>query len=216
MIYAYLRVSTNDQDVENQKFGIESYVKQKFPEYTTEYISDNVSGKVDWRKRKLGALANRLQKGDVIIFAEISRMARSILQVLEILREFSDKGVDVHFVKSNMVVDKSIQSKMLVTMHGLMAEIERELISTRTKEALAKRKSDGHKLGRPFGSFSKALKADQHREKIISYLEGGVSITDISKLIGISRAALYEWLKKNNLWSKDEEIPFQHSTSKKS
>lgn len=200
MIYAYLRVSTNEQDVENQKFGIDAYAKQKFPDQEVDYISDSVSGKIDWRKRKLGDLVNHLQKGDVLIFAEISRMARSILQVLEILREISDKNAEVHFVKSNMVVDKSIQSKMLVTMHGLMAEIERELISARTKEALAKRKNEGHKLGRPFGSNSKTLKADHYKEKIISYIENNVSITDISKLVGISRAALYDWLKKNKLW----------------
>lgn len=196
--YAYLRVSTNEQDVENQKFGITEYATKRGFE-NVEYVSDSVSGKVWWNERKLGDLISKTASGDVVIFSEISRIARSTLQVLEVLKECSNKGVSVHIVKSNMIVDNSIQSKALVLIYGLVAEMERDFISSRTKEALARRKNDGFKLGRPEGSASKILKLDQHREKVLTLLDSNVSITDIAKITGVSRATLYSWIKKNKI-----------------
>lgn len=196
--FAYLRVSTNEQDVDNQKYGIQEYVKKKnFGE--VEYVADNVSGRVWWNERKLGDLIKSASKNDIIIFSEISRIARSTLQVLEVLKECNNKEIEVHIVKSNMIVDNSIQSKALVLIYGLVAEMERDFISIRTKEALMRRKNDGHKLGRPEGSESKILKLDQHKERMISLLNSGVNITDISKLVLVSRATIYEWMRRNNL-----------------
>ena len=196
--YAYLRVSTNDQDVDNQKYGIKEYAEKKNMG-DIEYVADNVSGKVWWNERKLGDLIKSANKNDIIIFSEISRIARSTLQVLEVLKECNTKEITVHIVKSNMIVDNSIQSKALVLIYGLVAEMERDFISMRTKEALTRKKNDGFKLGRPVGSESKILKLDQHKERMLSLLENKVNITDISKIIGVSRATIYEWMKRNNL-----------------
>ena len=196
--YAYLRVSTNEQDVENQKFGITEYALKKGFE-NVEYVADSVSGKVWWNERKLGDLIAKTAHGDVVIFSEISRIARSTLQVLEVLKECSNKSVSVHIVKSNMIVDNSIQSKALVLIYGLVAEMERDFISSRTKEALMRRKNDGFKLGRPEGSMGKTLKLDQHKEKVLTLLDSNVSITDIAKLTEVSRATLYGWIKKNKI-----------------
>ena len=98
-----------------------------------------------------------------------------------------------------MIVDNSIQSKALVLIYGLVAEMERDFISSRTKEALMRRKNDGFKLGRPEGSMGKTLKLDQHKEKVLTLLDSNVSITDIAKLTEVSRATLYGWIKKNKI-----------------
>jgi DNA invertase Pin-like site-specific DNA recombinase len=121
------------------------------------------------------------------------------LQVLQVIKECSDKGVAIHIVKSNMIVDSSIQSKALVLIYGLVAEMERDFISVRTKESLARKKSEGFKLGRPEGSTNKILKLDDHREKILNLLDNKVTLVDIAKLVNVSRATIYGWIKKNNI-----------------
>ena len=158
--YAYLRVSTNQQDVDNQRHGILEYANQKSLGHL-EFVEDSVSGQKKWRDRELGQLLTKTaQKGDVIIFGEISRMARSTLQVLEILECCMDRGIFVHIAKQQMVLDESMPSRITATVLGLAAEIERELISMRTSEALAKRKAAGKPLGRPKGRQSAQLKLD--------------------------------------------------------
>ncbi len=141
--YAYLRVSTNQQDVDNQRHGILEYANQKSLGHL-EFVEDSVSGQKKWRERELGQLLiTTAQSGDVIIFAEISRMARSTLQVLEILSCCMQRELSVHIAKQQMVLDDNLPSRITATVLGLAAEIERELISLRTKEALAKRKASG-------------------------------------------------------------------------
>ena len=129
--YAYLRVSTNQQDVDNQRHGILEYVNQQSLGHL-EFISDSVSGQKKWRERKLGELlTSTAVGGDVIIFAEISRMARSTLQVLEILECCMKQKLTVHVAKQQMVLDDNLPSRITATVLGLAAEIERELISMR-------------------------------------------------------------------------------------
>lgn len=197
-IFAYLRVSTNEQDVDNQKHGIKQYAVEKGFE-DIEYISDSVSSKIEWRERKLGDMIKNARAGDIIIFSEISRMARSTLQVLEILRECATRQIEVHIVKTKMVIDDSIQSKAMVLVYGLVAEMEKDFISVRTKEALARKKAEGVILGRPKGR-PKVSKLDKHKERIIKFREGKVGISDIARLIGnVSRATVHSWLKENNI-----------------
>lgn len=158
-VFAYLRVSTDAQDVANQKHGVVRYcVEKRLLEPV--FIEDTVSGKTDWRDRQLGKMIRGAGQGDVIVVSEVSRLARSTLQVLEIGRE----------------------------------SIERDFISSRTKEALAKRKAEGMKLGRPVGA-SKNLKLDKHADKIDSYLAKGINKVAIDKLLDVSPNTLYEWLK---------------------
>ena len=196
-IFAYLRVSTDAQDTQNQKHGIISYAKEKSFE-NVEYISDSVSTKIDWRERKLGEMVKNANSGDVIIFSEISRMARSTLQVLEIMRDCANKGVEVHIVKTKMIIDDSIQSKAMVLVYGLVAEMEKSFISIRTKEALARKKAEGVVLGRPKGR-PKQSKLDKHKEKILELKKAKVPITDVAKLLNVSRATIYNWFRNNGV-----------------
>jgi len=196
-IFAYLRVSTDAQDTENQKHGIIAYAKEKgFVD--VEYIADSVSTKVDWHDRKLGEMVKTAIKGDIIIFSEISRMARSTLQVLEIMRDCANKGVEVHIVKTKMIIDDSIQSKAMVLVYGLVAEMEKSFISIRTKEALARKKAEGVILGRPKGR-PKQSKLDKMRERIADLRQAKVGVSDIAKIVGASRATVHSWLKENKL-----------------
>ena len=147
-IYAYLRVSTDAQDVDNQKHGILEYANKRGMANLI-FVEDTVSGQKKWQLRKLGELVRNAEKGDILIFAEISRMARSTLQVLEIMEHCTKREIEVHVTKQNMILDKSMSSRITVTVLGMAAEIEREFISIRTKEALAKRKAAGLPMGRP-------------------------------------------------------------------
>ena len=147
--YAYVRVSTDRQDLDNQRHGILEYANTHAIG-AIEFVEDAESGRVSWQNRTVGNLLTQTgQKGDVVIFAEISRMARSTLQVLEMLECCMRRGISVHIAKQQMVLDGSMPSRIAATVLGLAAEIERELISLRTTEALAKRKAEGKSLGRP-------------------------------------------------------------------
>ena len=193
--YAYLRVSTDQQDLDNQRHGILEYTNTQNIA-GLQFVEDNAAGKVKWKERKLGdLLLKTLQTGDTILFAEVSRMARSTLQILEILEHCAKQGFIVHIVKQNMVFDDSLNSKITATVMGLAAEIEREFISMRTKEALAKRKAAGVVLGRPRGR-AKKLKLDKHSKDIHKYLDLGLSKTAICKLVGCSPSTLYEWIER--------------------
>ena len=154
--FVYLRVSTDSQDVKNQKFGVLDYshTQNLTP---LKFVEDTASGTTPWRERSIGSLLETGKTGDIIIVAEVSRLGRSILQVLEILEVAAGKGISVHIAKNRMVMDGSMQSTITATILGLVAQIEREFISSRTKEALQKRKAEGMVLGRPKGE-SNSLK----------------------------------------------------------
>ncbi len=197
-VYAYLRVSTDDQDVENQKHGILEYANSHNLS-GLNFVEDSASGKTNWKDRKSGELlTKRMEKGDTILFAEVSRMARSVLQILEILEYCAKQEFTVHIVKQNMVFDDSLNSRITATVLGLAAEIEREFISMRTKEALAKRKAEGMVLGRPRGK-AKKVKLDKHAKEIRKYLELGISKRAICKLVDCSPSTLYEWIERRKV-----------------
>jgi DNA invertase Pin-like site-specific DNA recombinase len=193
--YAYLRVSTDQQDVDNQRHGILEYANQR--NITgLQFVEDNASGKIKWRDRKSGnLLLKTMQAGDTVLFSEVSRMARSTLQILEILEHCAEQEFVVHIVKQNMVFDDSLNSKITATVLGLAAEIERDFISMRTKEALAKRKAEGVVLGRPKGK-AKKLKLDKKSAEIKKYLEMGISKAAICKLVDCAPSTLYEWIER--------------------
>ena len=196
-IFAYLRVSTDQQDAQNQKFGILDYCNTNHLS-PIKFIDDEASGKIIWQDRMIGQIMKKAITGDIIVVSEISRLGRSTLQVLEILELAAKKEVSVHIAKNHIVVDGSIQSTITATILGLAAQIEREFISSRTKEALAKRKADGFKLGRPKGE-SQLLKLDSFAEEIKGYLKKGINKRAISKLIECSPSTLYLWLKRRKL-----------------
>jgi DNA invertase Pin-like site-specific DNA recombinase len=192
--FAYLRVSSDSQDTQNQKFGLLEYCHHHHIA-PVQFVEDTASGKTSWRERKIGHILEKATKGDLIIVSEISRLGRSTLQVLEILELAARKEISVHIAKNRILMDGSMQATITATILGLAAQIEREFISTRTKEALAKRKDEGIKLGRPKGQ-AQLLKLDHHRDEIIAYLKKGINKRAIAKLIECAPSTLYLWLDR--------------------
>jgi len=194
--YAYIRISTDKQDLENQKYAILEYANEKGLG-NVEFIKETVSGTKSWKNRKLKELIDELQKGDNLIVAELSRLGRSMLEIMELLSILLRKGVNVYVVKGNHELKDDIQSKVLTFAFSLASEIERELISQRTKEALAKRKAEGKKLGRPKGSYNSRL--DEKREYIEELVSKGVSISSIAKILGVHYNTMRNYIKSRKL-----------------
>jgi DNA invertase Pin-like site-specific DNA recombinase len=183
--------------VANQKYGILDYCNGKGISPVT-LVEDTESRNKPWRERRIGQILEEATEGDVILAAEISRLGGSPLQVLEILEDAAKKQVSVHIVKSQIVMDGSLQSAIIATVLGLAAQIEREFISVRTKEALARRKAEGVKLGRPRGEAPR-LKLDSQREMILDYIGRKVSRRSIARILGCSPSTLYAWLRRNKI-----------------
>lgn len=197
-VFAYLRVSTNRQDVDNQRFGILEYANA-CNLGSLRFVEDTASGKVNWRSRSLGKLLEGCKAGDCVVFAEVSRIARSLLQVLEVLEYCSAHQISVFVAKQRLILDGSMQSTITATVLGLAAQIEREFISMRTVEALAKRRAEGKSLGRPKGSKSVKVKLDNHATEIRGYLDKKISKAAIAKLVNCSPTTLYSWLKRRKV-----------------
>ena len=192
----YLRVSTSDQDLDKNRADILALANEK-KLGNVDWVEEKVSGVKDWRKRRLGEVFGTLKKGDAVIVSELSRLGRSTLQILEIMKEAKEKGVAVHAVKGAWSLNGSMESKIVLTMLAIISEIERDLISERTKEGLRARKEAGVKLGRPKGPGKSKL--DAHRDEIITLLNNGSTKTFVAKKYETSLPNLYNWLKINNL-----------------
>ena len=162
-----------------------------------EWFEETASGRLSWRKRQLGELLAELSTGDNLLVSELSRLGRSMLECMEILSLASQRGIHIYAVKGNWQLDHSIQSKILAMAFAMAAEIERDLISQRTKEALAAGKRAGKKLGRPAGSGKSKL--DKHRSEIEALLANGSTQRFIAKRFGTTEANLSRWLKKHDL-----------------
>jgi len=197
----YLRVSTNDQDLEKNKTDILHFANERKLGQVT-WVEEKISGTIDWRKRLLGETMAALQAGDSIIVSELSRLGRSTLQILEIMKEAKEKGIAVYAVKGGWSLNGSMESKIVLQVLAMVSEIERDLISARTKEALAARKASGVKLGRPKGPGKSKL--DVHRDDIIEDLNRGVTKTRIAKRYGSTPENLHNWIKKNGIVVKGE------------
>ena len=199
MIYGYIRVSSDKQTVENQRFEIINFCKRE--EVTIDgWIEETISGTKSYNKRALGRLLKRVKKDDVIICAEISRLGRNLFMVMEILNICLNKGCKVWSIKDGYRLGDDIQSKVLAFAFGLSAEIERNLISQRTKEALQRKKAEGVILGRRKGSTNSTpnKKCLQNTERINRLLNKGCSLSKIAKLLKISRGTLYRYLLRTN------------------
>ena len=187
MIYGYLRVSSDEQDVNSQKQGVEKFAAEKGWSID-EYITDEgVSGGKDPDKRNLGPLLKLVKKEDVIISSEISRLGRDLYMVMDILHFCMDRGCVIYTVKDKFVLGDDIQSKVLAFAFGLSAEIERQMIRQRTKEGLKLRMKLGVLLGRPIGCLSSTYKIDEYKEKIIEQYNWGVPLRRIALNFGIDR-----------------------------
>lgn len=204
MIYGYLRVSSDDQDVNSQKQGVDGFAQAKG--WTIEkYISDEgISGGVNPDKRKLGPMLKKLQKGDIVICSEISRLGRDIYMVMDVLHFCMTKEVIIYTVKDKFVLGDDLQSKVLAFAFGLSAEIERQMIRQRTLEGLRQRKKMGVLLGRPPRSprsFDYGPLGKYKQQVIDRYLEG-VSMRKLSEIFGVDRNTLCRHLCKWGVWTR--------------
>ena len=194
-IIGYIRVSSNKQTLEHQKFEINKFCQgQKIK--INRWIEETISSRKSLQKRKLGQLLETLKEGDILITTEISRLGRSLLEVMHILETCLNKNCQVWTIKENYRLGNDIQSKVMAFAFGISAEIERQLISQRTKAALENVRNNGKKLGRPFSAQSKKLKLTKNARKIQKLLNAGVSQNKISKIMGVQNATLRRFLNR--------------------
>ncbi len=196
-VYGYLRVSTDKQDCDNQKIGVEDLARTRRLSIESWIIDDGVSGIKEPEKRKLGKLLKRIKSGDVIICSELSRLGRRLFMVISILEHCMKIGAKVLTVKDGYELGDNVQSKVLAFAFGLVAELEREMISKRTKEALQRRKANGKRLGRPFGSRNKKHALDGKEEKISELLNQGLPVVQVAQRLKVSSVTLYAYLKSD-------------------
>ncbi len=195
MIYGYIRVSSDKQTVENQRFEINNFcAKQNL--HIDGWIEETISGTKNYDKRELGRLLKKVQKDDLIVCAELSRLGRSLFMIMEILSLCMKKECRVWTIKDNYRLGDDIQSKVLAFAFGLSAEIERNLISQRTKEALARKKTEGVVLGRPKGRKSSPdrYKLSGKEALISELLKNGTSQRKIAKICKVDRNTLARFI----------------------
>ena len=192
MIYGYIRVSTDKQTIENQEFEIKHFCRQKGLS-VDKWIKETVSGTENFEKRKLGILLKQMKKNDILVCTEISRLGRNLFQIMMILNICLQKDAKIWTIKDNYRLGSDIQSKVLAFAFGLASEIERDLISQRTKEALQRIKSEGRKLGRQFDCKNKKHILDGQEEKIIGLYKKGIPKTKIARMMGVSSKTIYNF-----------------------
>lgn len=195
MIYGYIRVSTDQQSTSNQKFEINRYAASHNIQID-KWVEETISSRKPLNKRKLGSLLAELKDGDILISTEISRLGRSLLEVMGILQHCLAQNCQIWTLKENYKLGSDIASKVLAFAFGLSAEIERQLISERTKMSLDKLKSQGKHLGRPFGAKSKSLKLSKNTKKVKDLMAKGLPKAQIARLLGVDKLTLYRFLKK--------------------
>lgn len=196
---AYIRASTNKQDVNNQKLEILEYARQHNLK-VDDFIEVTMSSKRTTKQRRIDEMLEKLEGSGVLIATELSRLGRSTAEVIALINELLAKKVRVILTKQNLdITGQDMASKIIVTLFSLFAELERDLISLRTKEALAAKKSQGIQLGKPKGTIQKSM-YDKDVEKIKDWLELGLSARKISRNLGYGTyISLNTYLKKRNL-----------------
>lgn len=198
-VVAYVRVSTNRQDLENQRHAIERFCAARHIEVDA-WDQDVMSGTVGVKERNLGQLLETMQDGDTLIVSEVSRISRSITGVMVTLEQCANRGINVMTVKESLTFTNDMLTRAMAALFGIVAEIERSLISARTKEALARKKSEGVVLGRPVGSYKdKHYKLYGKDEKILRLMERKVSIAAIARVLGVNRKTLQNHIERQDL-----------------
>ena len=192
--YAYIRVSTDKQTTENQRFEIERFAKQESI-VIDEWIIETISASKKLHERKLGGLIDRLGKDDLVMASELSRLGRNLLQIMGILNRALDSGTKIWTIKDNYRLGDDIPSKVLAFAFGLSAEIERDLISQRTKEALHRMRAEGRSIGRPRGAKNLKLKLSGREDKIRVLISRGYSKSAIARKLRVHRLTLASFIK---------------------
>jgi DNA invertase Pin-like site-specific DNA recombinase len=204
MTYGYIRVSTDRQTVDNQRFEIERFCLKNNIKIE-KWIEESISGTKMPEKRLLGPLLEEVKNDDLIICSELSRLGRNLFMIMSILNHLMNSGVRVWTIKDNYRLGDNIQSKVLAFAFGLSAEIERNLVSQRTKEALARRRSEGVVLGRPLGRRSSQVKLTGHENEIQILLDKHTTKIDISHIFGVHRTTVDSFLKNRMLRMKQKK-----------
>ena len=199
MVYGYIRVSTDRQTVENQRFEIKNFCKKNDMKIDGWISDEGISGTKDPEKRELGKLLGKVKAGDYILCSELSRLGRSLMMIMAILNECTKKKVNIWTIKDNYRLDNDISSAVIAFAYGLSAQIERQLISQRTKEALARKKAEGVFIGRPKGSLSKKVKLTGNEDKIRKYIKQGMSQREISLKLKVSKGTVNRFIKREKL-----------------
>ena len=195
MIYGYIRVSSDKQTVENQRFEISNFCEKNSLTIDV-WVEETISGMTRVKNRKLGKLLKKMKKNDILICSELSRLGRNLLMIMGVLNECMNRDIQVWTIKDNYRLGSDINSKVLAFAFGLSAEIERNLISQRTKEALARKKAEGVVLGRPKGSKSAKTKLTGQEKQIKELLEKKVSYSAIGRILGVHRLTVSSFVKK--------------------
>jgi DNA invertase Pin-like site-specific DNA recombinase len=198
MVYGYIRVSTDKQTVENQRFEIIQYAQTNNIRID-KWIEETISGTISPDKRNLGKLLRHVQKHDIIICSELSRLGRSMFMIMSILNQLMEMEVSVYTVKEGYRLGQDLQSKVMAFAFSISAEIERNLIVERTTEALRRRKAEGKILGRPKGRRNTTYKLSDKKEEIIKFLEDGYTKTFLIEYYGISSATLYNFFRHEGI-----------------
>lgn len=192
-IIGYIRVSSNKQTCEHQHFEIQQFAKQNHITID-RWVEETITSRKSLNKRQLGQLLDELQDGDILIAAEISRLGRSLLEVMHILENCLNKNCQVWTLKENYRLGNDIQSKVMAFAFGLSAEIERNLISQRTKASLDNIRATGKRLGRPFAAQSKKLKLSRNTKKVKELLDMGLTKYRIAKIMGVKQTTLSRFI----------------------
>jgi len=198
MIIGYIRVSTIAQDLNNQKTAILNYCNHN-KMIVDEFIEVQSSSKKSKKDRKIDSMIDKIQEKDIVVVTELSRLGRSVSGILDIVNSLVEKKVRLICIKENIDIEKnqSIQSKIMITMVSLFADLERDLISKRTKETLAMKKAMGVRLGRPPGPGKSKL--EPLKEQIQGYLDKNISILNIARLLDVSYTTIHNYIRKNKM-----------------
>lgn len=197
-ICAYVRVSTEAQDCNNQRVAIYDYA-HKHNLIINKFVEVYASSRKSLKERKTNVLTE-LEEGDTIIVSELSRLGRSVTEVIQLINSFIKGKIYLISLKENIVIKEQLdmQSKMLITLFSLFAEIERDLVSYRTKEALAALKHDGKRLGRPKGATNKCV-LDDKEDQIKRLIELRVSHSAIGRMFNVNRATVARFVKNKKI-----------------
>lgn len=198
MIYGYIRVSTDKQTMENQRYEINKFCTTNI-HVVDKWISETISGNKEVEERELGDLIKIMKPKDILICSELSRLGRSLFMIMGVLNECMKRDIEVWTIKDNYRLGNDISSKVLAFAFGLSAEIERNLISQRTKEALARKRAEGVILGRPKGKKSSKTKLSGHEKQILRLLDEKHSFSAIGRMFKVNRITVSNFVKRHKL-----------------
>ena len=200
-VYGYLRVSTDDQDENSQKRGVDEFASKNGLKIDEYVIDHGLSGAKEFKVRSIGKLIKKLQKGDTVIASEISRIGRRLVLVLDFIKICTEKGVNFFTVKDRYSIADTLQSKVILTVMGLCAEIERDLVRQRTKEGLARARAEGKILGRPKGRKTAPEKHKLNNKEVLirSLMDEGLAQRKIAAIVKVNRNTLAKFIKDRQL-----------------